>query len=40
MYELNEKIRDLRPYDPSKNEYSIKLDSNESFLRVPEYVLG
>ncbi len=40
MYELNEKIKELKPYDPSKEVYNIKLDSNESFLRVPEYVLG
>ncbi|MDO4459755.1 MAG: histidinol-phosphate transaminase [Clostridia bacterium] len=40
MYTLNEKIRDLVPYEPNKEEYPIKLDSNESFLRVPEYVMA
>jgi histidinol-phosphate aminotransferase len=40
MYELNEKIKDLQPYNPTKQEYNIMLNSNESFLRVPEYIFG
>ena len=36
MYELNEKIRDLEPYEPLKGEYAIRLDANESFLPLPE----
>ena len=36
MYELNEKIRDLTPYDPITGSYPIRLDANESFLSLPE----
>lgn len=31
MYTLNEKIRDLEPYEPIAGEYKIRLDANESF---------
>lgn len=31
-YSLNEKIKDLKPYDPIQGEYQIRLDANESFL--------
>lgn len=40
MYELNNKIKDLVPYQPIKGEYKIRLDANESFLRVPSYVMA
>ena len=36
MYELNEKIRDLVPYEPIDGDYPIRLDANESFLSLPE----
>lgn len=39
MYELNEKIRDLVPYEPINGDYKIRLDANESFLPVPEYIM-
>ena len=29
MYELNEKIRDLVPYEPIAGEYPVRLDANE-----------
>lgn len=35
-YRLNDKIRDLKPYDPVEGEYRIRLDANESFLPVPD----
>ena len=35
MYTLNEKIRDLTPYEPIKGEYPIRLDANESFIKAP-----
>lgn len=38
MYTLNEKIRDLKPYDPIEGDYKIRLDANESFLSVPTAV--
>jgi histidinol-phosphate aminotransferase len=34
-YEVNEKIRELVPYQPITGNYRIRLDANESFL-VPE----
>lgn len=39
MYQLNEKIRDLKPYDPISGDYKIRLDANESFLPLPDEVL-
>ncbi|MFI3206729.1 MAG: histidinol-phosphate transaminase [Clostridia bacterium] len=38
MYKLNEKIRELTPYDPIKGDYKIRLDANESFLKIPEHI--
>lgn len=35
MLRLNEKIRDLTPYEPLSGSYRIRLDANESFLSVP-----
>lgn len=35
-YRLNEKIRDLKPYEPISGQYRIRLDANESFLPVPQ----
>lgn len=40
MYTLNEKIRDLEPYEPLAGDYKIRLDANESFLRLPESVMA
>lgn len=35
-YRLNEKIRDLKPYDPIEGTFRIRLDANESFIALPE----
>ncbi len=35
---LNEKIKDLKPYDPITGDYPIRLDANESFLNVPDFI--
>lgn len=35
-FELNEKIRSLKPYDPITGDYPIRLDANESFLPIGE----
>lgn len=40
MYELNDKIRDLEPYEPIAGDYKIRLDANESFLYLPESVMA
>lgn len=40
MYELNEKIRDLEPYASIEGQYKIRLDANESFLRLPESIMA
>lgn len=37
-YPLNEKIRDLRSYDPITGTYPIRLDANESFLPIPNRI--
>lgn len=39
MYRLNDKIKDLKPYDPVQERYRIHLDANESFLTLPEEIL-
>ncbi len=39
MYELNKKIRDLKPYDPVKGEMKIRLDANESCLNLPRNII-
>ena len=39
MYQLNDKIKDLRPYDPVEGGYRIHLDANESFLPLPAPIL-
>ena len=40
MFTLNDKIKDLTPYEPNENIYKIRLDANESFLKVPDYVMA
>ena len=35
MYQLNDKIKDLKPYDPVTEDSRIHLDANESFLPLP-----
>lgn len=40
MYRLNEKIRELKPYEPIKGDYPVRLDANESFRPLPESVLS
>lgn len=39
MYELNDKLRDLRPYDPIVAGDMIRLDANESFASLPDELL-
>lgn len=39
MYRLNDKIKDLKPYDPVEGGYRIHLDANESFLPLPSGIL-
>ncbi len=36
-YELCEKLRNLKPYEPITGDYAIRLDANESFLDLPRY---
>lgn len=38
-FTLNEKLKDLQPYDPIEGEYPIRLDANESFLEMPMELL-
>ena len=33
-YKLNEKLRNLKPYDPIMGNYQIRLDANESFINI------
>ena len=34
MFELNEKVKNLTPYDPIEGQYPIRLDANESFVTL------
>lgn len=38
MFQLNEKVKNLTPYEPISGTYEIRLDANESFLKVPEEI--
>ena len=35
-YQLNEKVRNLEPYQPISGSYRIRLDANESFLEISD----
>jgi len=39
-YQLNDKIKDLKPYDPITGDYRIRLDANESFQSIPSSVVS
>ncbi len=36
MYSLNDKIKDLKPYEPIKGDYRIRLDANESYFNLSD----
>lgn len=38
MFQLNEKVKNLTPYEPISGTYEIRLDANESFLKFPENI--
>ncbi len=38
MFQLNEKVKNLTPYEPISGNYEIRLDANESFLIFPEEI--
>lgn len=38
MFQLNEKVKNLTPYEPISGTYEIRLDANESFLTFPESI--
>ncbi len=38
MFQLNEKVKNLTPYEPISGTYEIRLDANESFLTFPEKI--
>ncbi len=40
MYTLNDKIKNLTPYDPIAGEYNIRLDANESMYPLSEELLS
>lgn len=39
LYQLNSKIKDLKPYEPINGDFRIRLDANESFLSLPTNVM-
>lgn len=38
MFQLNEKVNNLTPYEPISGTYEIRLDANESFLTFPKEI--
>ncbi len=38
MFQLNDKVKNLTPYEPISGTYEIRLDANESFLTVPKRI--
>ena len=38
MFQLNEKVKNLTPYEPISGTYEIRLDANESFLEFSEEI--
>ena len=38
MFQLNEKVKSLTPYEPISGTYEIRLDANESFLKFSEEI--
>lgn len=36
MYELTRKLKELTPYDPIQGDYKVRLDANESFIRLSD----
>lgn len=38
MFQLNDKVKNLTPYEPISGTYEIRLDANESFLKFPEEI--
>ena len=38
MFQLNEKVKNLTPYEPISGTYKIRLDANESFLKFPKEI--
>ncbi len=39
-YELNNKLINLKPYDPIEGEYKIRLDANESYINLNDSLSG
>ena len=40
MYELPAKVRGFKPYDPITGYYKIRLDANESYVDINDYIEG
>lgn len=39
MYKLNEKLVNMKPYDPITENYKIRLDANESYKNLPDFMI-
>ncbi len=35
MYQLNEKLSGMEPYEPAEGDFAVRLDANESFVKLP-----
>lgn len=39
MYQLNEKLVNMKPYEPITEQYKIRLDANESYKNLPDFMI-
>lgn len=35
MYQMNEKLSSMEPYEPAEGDFAVRLDANESFIKLP-----
>lgn len=38
MYQLNEKLKSIKAYDPQTYDFKVRLDANESFFNIPDSI--
>ena len=36
MYEITQKLKELTPYDPIQGDYKVRLDANESYIKISD----
>ena len=39
MYQISEKLLNMKPYEPITETYDIRLDANESYMNLPDFII-